>query len=101
MKDPEQDLEARFRPLSVAAVLIFSASLALGLVVYLISPESRLALLALHAGLLILIASPAIRISVAAAERIRRRDWPFVLMTLAIVAELLVVLWRAVAVTQN
>jgi uncharacterized membrane protein len=100
MKDPEEDLEARFRPLSVVAVLIFSASLALGLILYLIAPENRLALLALHGGLLILIASPAIRISVAAAERIRRRDWPFVLMTLVIVTELMVVLWRAV-VTQN
>lgn len=100
MTAPDQDLETRFRPLSVAAVLVFSLSLAVGLALYLLAPGNRLALLALHTGLLILIASPAIRISVALAERIRRRDWPFVLMTVVIVAELMVVLWRAVA-TQN
>jgi uncharacterized membrane protein len=91
----QEDLEARLRPVSVAAVVLFSASLALGLVLYLLSPGDRLALLALKAGLLILITSPAIRILVAAAERVRRRDWPFVLMTLVILAELMVVLWRA------
>jgi hypothetical protein len=94
--EPAESLEARFRPLSVAAVLVFSLSLAVGLALYLVFPGHRVALLALHTGLLVLIASPGIRIAVAAAERIRRRDWPFVLMTLVIVAELLVVLWRAV-----
>jgi uncharacterized membrane protein len=89
------DLETRLRPLSVAAVLVFSASLALGLVLYLLFPAEPLALLALNTGLVILIASPAIRIAVALTERIRRRDWPFVWITLAVVAELMVVLWRA------
>lgn len=95
MKEPTEDLEARFRPLAVAAVLVLSAALTVGLLLYLLFPANRIALLALHTGLLILIASPGIRISIAAAERIRRRDWPFVWMTLVVVAELMVVLWRA------
>jgi uncharacterized membrane protein len=95
MKPPVDDLEARYRPLSVAAVLLFSALLAVGLGLYLLFPDERLALSALNAGLVVLIASPAIRIGVALAERIRRRDWTFVAMTLAVIAELMVVLWRA------
>ena len=95
MKVQEDDLEVRFRVLSIAAVLMFSASLAVGLALYLLFPDQRVGLVALNMGLLILIASPAIRISVALAERIRRRDWTFVWMTLVVIAELMVVLWRA------
>jgi uncharacterized membrane protein len=53
------------------------------------------ALGALNAGLLLLIASPAARMAVALAERIRRADWTFVIMTVVIALELVVVLWRA------
>jgi len=40
-------------------------------------------------------AAPALRILIAVAERIRRRDWVFVFMTAIVVIELGIVLWRA------
>jgi uncharacterized membrane protein len=91
------DLESRYRWLSIAAVVLFSGSLTLGLVLYVARPGSAAALIALHTGLLLLMASPGIRMTIAAAERIRRRDWAFVLMTLVVLAELAVVMWRAAA----
>ena len=85
------------RLLSAATVALFGVMLALGLFLYLLAPSSEAAAVTLNAGILILIASPAVRIVVATAEEIRRRDWSFVLMTAVICAELLFVLWRAAA----
>jgi uncharacterized protein DUF1634 len=85
------------RLLSTATVALFGVMLALGLFLYLLAPSSAAAAVTLNAGILILIASPAVRIAVATAEEIRRRDWGFVLMTAVICAELLFVLWRAAA----
>jgi hypothetical protein len=90
-----EDLEVRFRWVTAAPVVLFGAALAAGLVLYLISPSSRIAMAALNAGLVLLIVSPAARMAVAIAERIRRADWTFVTMTALIALELLVVLWRA------
>ena len=53
----------------------------------------------LHTGLVLLMTSPAVRILIAVAERIRRQDWPFVLMTVVVVLELAIVLWRAATKT--
>jgi hypothetical protein len=89
------DLEIRLRWISIAIVMLFSSSFAMGLVWYVIEPGGRGAVAALHAGLLLLIASPAARMAVATAERIRRRDWAFAGMMLVIALELVVVLWRA------
>jgi hypothetical protein len=90
-----EDLELRYRGLTAAPVVLFGLALAVGLVLYLFSPSSRLAAAALNAGLVLLIASPAARMAVAVAERIRRGDWTFVIMTVVIALELLVVMWRA------
>jgi hypothetical protein len=90
-----EDLEVRYRWLSIVVVVLFSASFTVGLVLYLVQPESPVSLLALHTGLVALLASPGVRMAVAAAERIRRRDWVFVVMMLVIAAEIAFVLWRA------
>jgi hypothetical protein len=89
------DLEVRYRWVSAAPIALFGLAFAFGLVVYLVAPLNPAALGALNAGLLLLIASPAARMAVALAERIRRADWTFVIMTVVIALELVVVLWRA------
>lgn len=96
MTEGPEDLEIRYRWLSVAVVILFGTAFMVGLVLYVMDPESRAALVALHTGLIALLASPAVRMAVAAAERIRRRDWVFVVMMLVIAGELAFVLWRAV-----
>lgn len=89
------DLDVRLRWLALATVWLFALALSAGMVLHLVRPGSRLATGLLDGGLVLLMAAPAVRILVAVAERVRRRDWPFVLMTLAVVIELAIVLWRA------
>jgi len=43
----------------------------------------------------LLMAAPAARILVSTAERLRRQDWTYLLMTAVVVLELAIVLWRA------
>ena len=95
MSPRREDLEIRFRWISIAFVMLFSAAFALGLVLYVLEPGGRAAVAAIHGGLLLLIASPVARMAVATAERLRQRDWSFFAMTLVIAIELVVVLWRA------
>lgn len=89
------DLEVRFRWLSILIVALFAVALTTGLVLHLSAPGTRLSVQLLQAGLVALMVAPAARILVAVAERVRRRDWPFVLMTAIVIAELAIVLWRA------
>ena len=90
-------LEVRFRWLSIAAVVLFGAALAAGMVLHLASPGSVVSARLLQIGLVALMAAPGVRIVIAVAERIRTRDWPFVLLALTVVIELAIVLWRASA----
>jgi uncharacterized membrane protein len=89
------DLDDRFLWVSRANVMLFGAAMLAGLVLHLASPHSVLSVRLLQAGLVLLMAAPALRILIAVAERIRRRDWVFVLMTVIVVIELGIVLWRA------
>lgn len=91
----QRDLEVRYQWVSLAAVVAFGLALASGLLLYLLRPDSRAAQMLLQAGLVLLMLSPAVRLLVAVAERIRRRDWSFVLMTALVVVELGIVMWRA------
>lgn len=90
-----EDIEDRLWWVSVTTVGLFGAALTAGMVLYLIRPDSPVSVGLLEAGLVLLMAAPAVRILIAVAERIRRRDWVFVLMTLIVVIELAFVLWRA------
>ena len=65
-----------------------SACLALGLVMALAGYDSRLARLLSEAGLLILLATPAARVTVSVVEYIRERDWVFVALTLVVLLAL-------------
>ena len=89
------DLEVRLRWLTVTVVVSFGLALLAGMIAHLVSPGSALSIALLQTGLVLLMSAPAVRILIAVAERIRRQDWPFVLMTVAIVLELAIVLWRA------
>ena len=95
MKRRSRSLEKRYRWLSVAVVGLFALAFSVGLGLYLIEPGSEGATIALHAGLVLLMASPAVRMAVATAERLRRRDTAFVVMTVVVVVELAIVFWRA------
>ena len=95
MTDGATGLEERFRWLPVAFVVLFALALAVGLVFHVAAPDGAGAAAALHVGLVLLMASPAVRILVATSERVRRRDVAFLLMVVVIVVELAIVLWRA------
>ena len=88
-------LEVRFRWASITAVVLFAVALTAGMVLHLASPGSVISTRLLQAGLLALMAAPGVRILIAVAERIRTRDWSFVLLALIVVIELAIVLWRA------
>lgn len=89
------DMEARFHWVPVVLVLLFGAAFALGLVLHVQRPGSREASVVLHTGLVLLMASPAARLLVALADRIRTRDHSFLILTLIVVLELAIVMWRA------
>jgi uncharacterized membrane protein len=91
------DLEHRFRWLSVAVVILFGAAFAVGLVFYALDQDSRAGGVLLHAGLLLLMAAPGVRMAIASADRLHRRDWTFLAMTSIVVLELAIVVWRATA----
>ena len=90
-----QDLETRFNWVSLVIVALFGVAFATGLILHVRRPGSPEARLVLHTGLVLLMASPAARLLIALSERIRRRDWTFVLMTLIVAVELAIVMWRA------
>jgi hypothetical protein len=81
--------------MSIAMVGLFALAFAVGLGLHLADPGSDGAMFALHAGLLLLMVSPAVRLSVATAERLRKRDFAFAVMILVVLLELAIVLWRA------
>jgi len=89
------NLEVRFRWVSVTSVALFAIALVAGMVLHIVSPGSPVSVGVLRAGLVALMAAPGVRIAIAVAERVRRRDWSFVLMTMVVVIELAIVLWRA------
>ena len=91
------DLEVRLRWLTLTVVVSFGVALLAGMVLHLASPGSALSVRFLQTGLVLLMTAPAVRVLIAVAERIRRQDWPFVLMTLVVILELAFVLWRAAA----
>ena len=62
-----------------------TASLGLGLALALLRP-GRLADVLLHAGLVILLATPVLRVVISIAAFARRREWPFVLYTAFVLA---------------
>ena len=90
-----RSFEHRYRWMSVAMVGLFAMAFAIGLGLHLTDPGGDGAMFALQAGLILLMVSPAVRMGVATAERLRKRDFAFAVMTLVVLLELAIVFWRA------
>jgi uncharacterized membrane protein len=71
-----------------AGVMTSSICLAAGLVVSL-AGGARAADLLLHAGVIILLATPVARVLISIVEYVRERDWPFVVLTAIVLVELM------------
>ena len=91
----KQDLDVRFGWIGIATVIAFGALLLCGLVLHLLDPGGAASRRTLEAGLVTLMVAPAVRLTIAVAEGLRRRDWSFVAMAAIVVLELALVMWRA------
>jgi hypothetical protein len=89
------DIDERFRWTAYAAVVLFGVALAGGLALHVLDPSATASVSLFHAGFVTLMIAPALRLLVAVADSIGRRDWTFVAMTGVVVVELAVVMWRA------
>jgi uncharacterized membrane protein len=70
-------------------VVTSSISLGAGLLLTLTGTAATLANLLLHGGVIVLLATPAIRVLVSISEYAQQRDWKFTLLTLVVLVELL------------
>lgn len=91
----DRDLEERFLWIVRAMVFVGGLALAAGLLMHLAWRGTAVANTCLHAGLMLLMATPALRIVIAVAERIRRRDLQFVVVTAVVLLELSLTMWYA------
>jgi hypothetical protein len=89
------ELEARYSWVGLAGLALSALCLGIGLVLYLIQHQAPLAGVLLHAGLLILMATPALRVVITTADRLRRRDMTFVMVTVTVLLELVLAGWLA------
>jgi uncharacterized membrane protein len=86
--DPLSILEQRLGRLFIVGLTASAAFLICGLGLYLASPNTGSGAWPLSVGLLILMATPLMRVVVSMMEYWRMREWFFVLTTLAVLAEL-------------
>lgn len=93
----EPNLEVRYSAVPAGVVALFGIAFAVGLVLYLLDPGSAAAGFVLTGGLFLVMAAPAVRLLLVFAERARRRDWLFVMMTAVVLLELAIVFGRAAA----
>ena len=68
-------------------VVTSSVCLGVGLALSLIG-AGELSLLMLNVGVIVLLATPVVRVLVSIAEYVRERDWGFVMLTAVVLAEL-------------
>ena len=83
-------LETHLGRLLLTGVLCSTAALLAGLVLWALDAAPAVAARLLNAGLLILMATPLLRVVVSLVEYARMRDWFFVLTTLAVLSILCV-----------
>jgi uncharacterized membrane protein len=81
-------LDRRLRWVFTIGSIVSAACLAAGLVLYFVSPQGAAAARLLSLGLMILMATPLLRVVVSLVEYFWLRDWLFVLTTLVVLAEL-------------
>jgi uncharacterized membrane protein len=93
--DPLARLEQHVGRLFTLGVSMSAASLAIGLALFLVAPDTPATGRLLNAGLLILMATPMMRVALSVVEYIRMGDWFFASTTLAVLAELAVTVLSA------
>ncbi|MEO7275802.1 MAG: DUF1634 domain-containing protein, partial [Vicinamibacterales bacterium] len=86
--DPLERLERQLGRLLVTGVVSSAVCLAVGLALLMVSSEPVWADRLLAAGLVILMATPMLRVVVSVIEYVRIREWFFVLTTLIVLTEL-------------
>ena len=89
------DVEDRYAWLVNTALIGSSLVLVTGLIVHIVLSDEWLAQRILRAGLVLLMATPALRILTAVADRVSRRDVQFIVITLVVVLELCLTVWFA------
>jgi uncharacterized membrane protein len=88
--DPLARLEAKLGRLLVMGVIVSAALLATGLLFWLWHPAAPRSGWLLNAGLIVLMATPIVRVIVSVVEYVQLRQWFFVVVTLVVLAELTV-----------
>jgi uncharacterized membrane protein len=81
-------LEIHLGRLLATGVIASSALLAIGLGLWLSNPQSPVSLWLLNAGLLVLMATPIMRVVVSFAEYAGARQWFFAGVTIVVLVEL-------------
>jgi uncharacterized membrane protein len=89
------EIEDRFAWVVNTSLLGSSLVLVIGLLLHIVVSNEPLAQRFLRAGLMLLMATPALRILIAVADRVRRRDVQFVVVTAIVIGELCLTLWYA------
>jgi len=99
MSNPQlEQLEVILGRVLLAGVLSSSACLAIGLIMWMAGGYEATANRVLAAGLIVLMATPILRVVVSLVEYLRMRDWFFAVTTLVVLGVLLITV--AVALTQ-
>lgn len=88
--DPLMRLEQKLGQLLVSGVITSATLLAFGLFFWMLNPAASRTDWLLNAGLIVLMATPIMRVVVSVAEYVRLRQWFFVAVTLVVLAELTV-----------
>jgi uncharacterized membrane protein len=88
-------LEYHVGRLFTAGVAVSASLLAVGLALYLFLPDAPATGYMLDAGLLVLMATPMLRVLLSVVEYVRMGDWFFAGTTLAVIAELSVTVLSA------
>jgi uncharacterized membrane protein len=83
-------LEHHLGRLLILGVVVSAALLTAGLALWLAHPDGVAATSLLTTGLVVLMATPIMRVLVSFAEYLRMRDWFFVATTIVVLAELAV-----------
>ena len=81
-------LEYHVGRLFVVGVTLSTAVLGVGLALFIVAPDAPATSRSLNAGLLLLMATPMLRVLLSVVEYVRMGDWFFAGTTLAVIAEL-------------
>jgi uncharacterized membrane protein len=81
-------LEVHLGRLLATGVMISAVLLAVGLGLWLVDPHRSSALWLLNAGLVVLMATPILRVIVSFAEYVTMRQWFFAAVTILVILEL-------------